>query len=101
MPVPIGEIPSFKMSSFDITEFNREAWLAAKLGLTDYDVGLTTREQRRERIRAVILERDPDTVCARPKGQPVITLRAAFKRTYSMPLVTDELDFGGENQEVA
>lgn len=60
-----------------------EAWMARKLGLPlSWDGGVTTREERRERIRAAILERGvADAVAGNAKGRGE-TWRGLFRRVY-------------------
>ena len=84
------------MSTFTLAQFDREQWLAKKLGLKDFDAGLTTHKQRRERIRQEILERGlADAECFR-KNRVAQDYRAAFCATYGVQLDTDELAFAGD-----
>jgi hypothetical protein len=43
--------------SFDPRTIQGEIWLAGRLGIDDLYAGVTTREQRRERLREEILNR--------------------------------------------
>jgi hypothetical protein len=72
-----------------------ERWLADKLELgLRWDAGVTTQAQRRETIRAAVLERDlADTLCYRSKNSGPQSWRQAFARCYGQPLQTDEVDF--------
>jgi hypothetical protein len=65
-----------------------EAWMARKLGLPlSWDGGVTTREERRERIRAAILEQQREgAVAGRRHGQPCETWAQLFLRVYSQSI---------------
>lgn len=65
-----------------------EAWMAQRLGLPlDWDAGITTAEQRREKIRTSILEQQRAlSIAGKRKGQPAETWKALFERLYRTPL---------------
>jgi hypothetical protein len=61
-----------------------EAELAKRCGVNDLFEGLTTTADRRERLRPLVLERDP-VICGRgPRGKPE-TFAEAFARVYGEP----------------
>lgn len=64
-----------------------EQWLARRLQMPrSWDSGVTTAEQRRERIRAAILERNiQDTRAGWRQGNPE-TWAQLFRRVYRTPL---------------
>lgn len=58
--------------------------LAKRCGVNDLFAGLTTPADRRERLRPLVLERDP-AICGRsPRGKPE-TYAEAFARVYGEP----------------
>lgn len=65
-----------------------EAWMARRLGLPlDWDAGITTAEQRREKIRAAIVDQQRAlSIAGKRKGQPAETWKALFERLYRIPL---------------
>lgn len=65
-----------------------EAWMARKLELPlDWDAGVTTAEQRREKIRAAIVDQQRAlSIAGKRKGQPAETWKALFERLYRIPL---------------
>lgn len=64
-----------------------EAWICSRLKLGLFD-GITTPEQRRERVRKEILGRClADAVAGRRKGQPCETWADVFQRVYGQPLI--------------
>ncbi len=69
-----------------------EAWMAQKLGLPmSWDGGVTTREERRERIRRAIVDTGRESAIAGKRaGQPCETWQALFERVYRQPLTTTE-----------
>jgi hypothetical protein len=68
-------------SSFTLQDFDRELWLAEKLGV--HFGGSTTFEQRRERISAEIMKRKlSDRVCARAPHRKPVTFAQCFERVY-------------------
>lgn len=64
-----------------------ELWLAYRLRLPlSWDGGVTTFEQRRDRIRAEIIERNlGDAIAGNAKGRPE-TWAQVFQRIYRQPL---------------
>jgi hypothetical protein len=84
------------MSSFTLAQFNREQWLAQKLGITDLYGGTTTADERRERIRQTIIERGLAGAECFKKNGVAQDFRAAFCGTYGVQLDTDELNFAGD-----
>lgn len=66
-------------------------WLARRLELPlSWAAGVTTREIRRDRIRAVILDRGlADRVAGTAKGRPE-TWREIYERVYRSPLQPKE-----------
>lgn len=73
--------------SFDPRTIQGEIWLAGRLGIDDLYGGVTTREQRRERLREEILNRGMAnaTVGRGPDGQPE-SFGRVFERLYRVPL---------------
>lgn len=64
-----------------------ESWICDRLR-KDLFCGLTTAEERRERLRAEILERDmAEAVAGRRKGQTCESWAELFERIYGEPLV--------------
>lgn len=61
--------------------FDGERELAKRCGVDDIFAGDTTTDSRRERVRALVLERDPAIVWRGPNGKPE-TYAEAFARTY-------------------
>jgi hypothetical protein len=61
-----------------------EAWMARRLGLPlSWDGGITTREDRREIIRAAILEKQcGGAIAGRRHGQPCETWNQLYQRVY-------------------
>lgn len=70
-----------------------EAWMARKLELPlDWDAGVTTAEQRREKIRIAIVEQQRAlSIAGKRKGQPAETWKALFQRVYRKPLEPKEV----------
>jgi hypothetical protein len=64
-----------------------ELWLARRLGLPlSWAAGVTTRDQRRDKIRAAILDRNlADAVVGNAKGKPE-TWAQLFQRVYRQPI---------------
>jgi hypothetical protein len=64
-----------------------ELWLARRLGLPlNWAAGVTTRDQRRDKIRAAILDRNlADAVAGNAKGKPE-TWAQLFQRVYRQPI---------------
>ena len=64
-----------------------ELWLARRLGLPlSWAAGVTTRDQRRETIRAAIFDRNlADAVAGNAKGKPE-TWAQLFQRVYRQPI---------------
>jgi hypothetical protein len=64
-----------------------ELWLARRLGLPlSWAAGVTTRDQRRDKIRAAILDRNlADAVAGNAKGKPE-TWAQLFQRVYRQPI---------------
>ncbi len=65
-----------------------EAWMARRLGMSlDWDSGVTTAEQRREKIRTAILEQQRAlSIAGKRKGKPAETWQSLFQRLYRTPL---------------
>lgn len=65
-----------------------EAWMARKLGLSlGWDGGITTSEDRRERIRAAILQQQRQgSIAGRQTGQPCETWAQLFQRVYGQSI---------------
>lgn len=65
-----------------------ELWMARRLGLPfSWDAGITTAEDRRELIRAAILEQHRAlSIAGKRPGQPAETWKALFERLYHQPL---------------
>lgn len=66
-----------------LEKFYRERWLAMKLNLQDYDLGITTAEQRQDRVHSAVKSVGLATVCARTRGGP-LTFGEAYRRTYGV-----------------
>jgi len=79
-----------------MTNFSDEIWMAGKLkqhGASIFD-GLSTIEQRRERVRQLILANQlAGEKCGTREGKPV-TFREAFEALYSEPLQIQERTHG-------
>lgn len=65
----------------DLDELRGEMRLAQRLRIRDLFTGVTTREERRERIREAILQLKERTAAARE-----------FERLYGMPVVIESTD---------
>jgi hypothetical protein len=65
-----------------------EAWMARKLGMPmSWAGGVTTREERRERIRAEIIEQDREyAIAGKRTGQSPETWGQLFQRVYGQPV---------------
>ena len=65
-----------------------EAWMARKLGLPlGWDGGVTTPEDRRERIRTAIVDQQRQgSIAGRQAGQPCETWAQLFLRVYSQSI---------------
>lgn len=64
-----------------------ESWIARRLDRPDLFAGVTTAEERRERVRAAILEgRMEEAVAGRRAGYGCETWRETFERVYGQPL---------------
>lgn len=61
--------------------FDGESELAKRCGVEDIYAGNTTTESRRERLRALVLERDPAIAWKGPTGKPE-TYAEAFARIF-------------------
>jgi hypothetical protein len=69
--------------SFDPRTIQGEIWLAGRLGIDDLYGGVTTREQRRERLREEILNRGlAQVVLGRAPDGKADTYSRAFERLY-------------------
>jgi hypothetical protein len=69
--------------SFDPRTIQGEIWLAGRLGIDDLYAGVTTREQRRERLREEILNRGlAQVVLGRAPDGKSDTYSRAFERLY-------------------
>ena len=62
--------------------------MSQQLGLPlDWDAGVTTAEQRREKIRTAILEQHRAlTIAGKREGKPCETWKALFERSYRTSL---------------
>lgn len=69
-----------------------ETWMSQQLGLPlDWDAGVTTAEQRREKIRTAILEQHRAlTIAGKREGKPCETWKALFERSYRTTLAKPE-----------
>lgn len=67
-----------------------EAWMARKLGMPlSWDGGVTTREDRRERIEAAINEQQRAyAIAGKRPGHPAETWKQLYERVYGRPLNT-------------
>jgi hypothetical protein len=65
-----------------------EIWMARKLGMPlGWDGGITTSEDRRERIRAEILKQQRQgSIAGRQAGQPCETWAQLFLRVYGQSI---------------
>lgn len=64
-----------------------ETWIARRLRRPDLFAGVTTADDRRERVRAAILEgRMSEGIAGRRQGHECETWRQLFQRIYSQPL---------------
>lgn len=65
-----------------------EIWMARKLGMPlCWDAGITTNEDRRERIRAAILQQQRQgSIAGRQAGQPCETWAQLFQRVYGQSI---------------
>lgn len=65
-----------------------EVWMSQQLGLPlHWDAGVTTAEQRREKIRTAILEQHRAlTIAGKREGKPCETWKALFERSYRTSL---------------
>lgn len=65
-----------------------EAWMARKLGMPmSWAGGVTTREERRERIRAEIIEQAREyAIAGKRPTQPAETWGQLFQRVYGQPV---------------
>jgi hypothetical protein len=69
--------------SFDPRTIQGEIWLAGRLGIDDLYGGVTTREQRRERLREEILNRGlAQVVLGRGPDGNADTYSRVFMRLY-------------------
>jgi hypothetical protein len=69
--------------SFDPRTIQGEIWLAGRLGIDDLYAGVTTREQRRERLREEILNRGlAQVVLGRGPDGNADTYSRVFMRLY-------------------
>lgn len=67
-----------------------EDWICRRLRL-DLFAGTTTPDERRERLRREILERDlAEAIAGKRKGHPAETWRDIFERVYGQPLEAAE-----------
>lgn len=71
-----------------MTELRHELWLGARLERHGVSVfaGDTTVEQRRDRVRAAILEHGLETVIAGSRDRKPETYAQVFERLYGEPL---------------
>lgn len=64
-----------------------ETWIARRLRRPDLFAGVTTPDERRERVRAAILDgRMSEGIAGRRQGHECETWRQLFERIYSQPL---------------
>lgn len=75
-----------------LTDAINEAWMARRLRLPlDWDSGVTTAEQRREKIRAAIVtEGRALSLAGKRKGNQGETWKSLFERVYRIPLQPTE-----------
>ena len=64
-----------------------ERWMAKRLELPlDWDAGVTTADERRERIRAAIVEQGRErAIAGKRPGQPCETWADLYARVYGVP----------------
>jgi hypothetical protein len=70
-------------------QFDRELWLAKRVGLPhpmELFQGVTTAEERRNRIRVVIQIRGLSDCPCNPRAEAPVTFRQAFERLYGEAL---------------
>jgi hypothetical protein len=68
-----------------------EAWIARRLQRPDLLAGVTTPDERRERVRQAIVDgRMAMAVAGKRAGQPAETWREVFERVYGQPLAAKE-----------
>jgi hypothetical protein len=82
--------PKGPSKTADFVRFEGERWLAKKLGMggvlsNSLFAGDTNTDSRRERLRAAIRLRGPDSICGTRHGMQ-ITFRSAFEQLYGEPL---------------
>ena len=69
-----------------------ETWIAWRIGRPDLFAGVTTPDERRERVRTVILDRGmAEAIAGRREGHPCETWSALFTRVYGVPLEAQEV----------
>ncbi len=65
-----------------------EAWILSRLGARNLFDGVTTPDDRRERLRAYLVNRQmQDAIAGRRKGQTCESWSDLFERLYGEPLV--------------
>ena len=69
-----------------------ETWMARRLQMPlSWAAGVTTADERRERIRAEILKQERSfAIAGKRPGQPAETWKALFERVYQQPLQPKE-----------
>lgn len=69
-----------------------ETWIAWRIGRPDLFAGITTPDERRERVRMAILDRGmAEAIAGRREGHPCETWSALFTRVYGVPLEAQEV----------
>lgn len=69
-----------------------ESWIARRLRRPDLFAGLTTPDERRERVRAAILDgRMAEAIAGKRAGQPAETWRELFARVYGQAVEREEV----------
>lgn len=63
-----------------------EAWICARLNLRDLFVGITSREVRRDRLKAVLIERGLIESIAGTHERKPVSWRAMFKQLHGEEL---------------
>lgn len=68
-----------------------EVWIAHRLRRPDLYAGVTTPDERRERVRQAITDgRMAMAIAGKRTGQPAETWREVFERVYGVPLAAKE-----------
>lgn len=68
-----------------------EVWIASRLQRPDLFAGVTTADERRERVRRVILDRDmAEAIAGKRAGQSCETWGELYRRVYGRDLIAQE-----------